>query len=352
MKMYEIIRQRRLAKGMTQEQVAAALGVTAPAVNKWEKGTSCPDIALLPALARLLGTDLNTLFSFREEMTIQEISLFINELSKIQETEGWGRAYEAAMEKLREYPSCDLLILNTALWLDGAAILSGVAPAENIKTVSDTPRNIPPAISDETEALYRSVMDSSDEQIRSQARSMLISRYIGRGQYHEAEELIESLPDKSQVDKKQLEINLYISQGKIEEAARAEEERLLAAAGELQTILLGLLDIALKEERMADAEYIAGVSQKAASLLDLWEYNSYVAHFQLYMAAKNRKECLKILIPMLKSLTHSWEISQSPLYRHVRQKKTKSFGPEMRQTLLEIMQKDEETEFLVVSSNL
>lgn len=163
-------------------------------------------------------------------MTIQEISLFINELSKIQETEGWGRAYEAAMEKLREYPSCDLLILNTALWLDGAAILSGVAPAENIKTVSDTPRNIPPAISDETEALYRSVMDSSDEQIRSQARSMLISRYIGRGQYHEAEELIESLPDKSQVDKKQLEINLYISQGKIEEAARAEEERLLAAA--------------------------------------------------------------------------------------------------------------------------
>ena len=64
MKMYEIIRQRRLAKGMTQEQVAAALGVTAPAVNKWEKGTSCPDIALLPALARLLGTDLNTLFPF------------------------------------------------------------------------------------------------------------------------------------------------------------------------------------------------------------------------------------------------------------------------------------------------
>lgn len=243
-------------------------------------------------------------------MTIQEISLFINELSKIQETEGWNRAYEAAMEKLRQYPSCDLLILNTALWLDGAAILSGVAPAENIKTVSDTPRNIPPAISDETEALYRSVMDSSDEQIRSQARSMLISRYIGRGQYHEAEELIESLPDKSQVDKKQLEINLYISQGKIEEAARAEEERLLAAAGELQTILLGLLDIALKEERMADAEYIAGVSQKAASLLDLWEYNSYVAHFQLYMAAKNRKECLKILIPVLKSLTHRWEISR------------------------------------------
>lgn len=56
MKINETIRERRLAKNMTQEQMAAALGVTAPAVNKWEKGTSCPDIALLPPLARLLGS--------------------------------------------------------------------------------------------------------------------------------------------------------------------------------------------------------------------------------------------------------------------------------------------------------
>ena len=40
MKINETIRERRLAKNMTQEQMAAALGVTAPAVNKWEKGGS------------------------------------------------------------------------------------------------------------------------------------------------------------------------------------------------------------------------------------------------------------------------------------------------------------------------
>ena len=64
MKINEIIKERRLAKNMTQEQVASYLGVTAPAVNKWEKGSSYPDITLLPALARLLDTDLNTLLSF------------------------------------------------------------------------------------------------------------------------------------------------------------------------------------------------------------------------------------------------------------------------------------------------
>lgn len=46
MKINEIIRERRLAKGFTQERVANYLGVSAPAVNKWEKGTSYPDIVL------------------------------------------------------------------------------------------------------------------------------------------------------------------------------------------------------------------------------------------------------------------------------------------------------------------
>lgn len=40
MRMTEIIRERRIAKNFTQEQMAGYLGVTAPAVNKWEKGVS------------------------------------------------------------------------------------------------------------------------------------------------------------------------------------------------------------------------------------------------------------------------------------------------------------------------
>ncbi len=37
MKPHETIQQHRLAKNHTQEPVASYLGVTAPAVNKWEK---------------------------------------------------------------------------------------------------------------------------------------------------------------------------------------------------------------------------------------------------------------------------------------------------------------------------
>ena len=40
MKLSANIRRLRKEKGLTQEEVAQALGLTAPAVNKWERGGS------------------------------------------------------------------------------------------------------------------------------------------------------------------------------------------------------------------------------------------------------------------------------------------------------------------------
>nr|WP_313133896.1 helix-turn-helix transcriptional regulator [Anaerocolumna sp.] len=43
MRINEVIRKYRKAANLTQEQVANYLGVTAPAVNKWENGISMQD---------------------------------------------------------------------------------------------------------------------------------------------------------------------------------------------------------------------------------------------------------------------------------------------------------------------
>ena len=114
-----------------------------------------------------------------------------------------------------------------------------------------------------------------------------------------------------------------------------------------------LMEIALKEERMEDAEYIADVDKQAAQLFDLWEYNSYVAHFQLYDATKNRFKSLKILLPMLKSLTKKWDINKSPLYRHIQTKEVdKTFGPKLQKAIIQSINTDEESEFLKDSPEL
>ena len=80
MKINQIIREKRKELSLTQEQIAEFLGVSTPAVSKWERGSTYPDITLLPALARLLRTDLNTLLSFSDDLSDIEIKIFVNAL--------------------------------------------------------------------------------------------------------------------------------------------------------------------------------------------------------------------------------------------------------------------------------
>lgn len=43
-----LIARLRKEKGMTQQELAAQLGITDKAVSKWERSLSCPDISILP----------------------------------------------------------------------------------------------------------------------------------------------------------------------------------------------------------------------------------------------------------------------------------------------------------------
>lgn len=53
-----LLRTLRREAGMTQAQAARQLGVSPQAVSKWERGQGCPDVAVLPELARLFGVSL------------------------------------------------------------------------------------------------------------------------------------------------------------------------------------------------------------------------------------------------------------------------------------------------------
>ena len=57
----ERLRALRKASDYTQEEVATALHVSVQSVSKWERGESCPDIELLPALANFYQTSIDNL---------------------------------------------------------------------------------------------------------------------------------------------------------------------------------------------------------------------------------------------------------------------------------------------------
>lgn len=309
MKINEIIRKKRTEKGYTQEQMASFLGVSAPAVNKWEKAISYPDITLLPALARLLDTDLNTLLSFQEDLTREEVGTFMNVLVSVAETKGIDGAFQIALEKCREYPSCDFLLLNAALTLEGL-LLTSQGSAEETHWL------------DIVEDLYVRASRSCDPEIGNQAKAMLISKHIGRKEFDTAEKLLEELPAADLFNKKQLTAMFYLEQDEWEKAAELIEQKVLSEISDILSSVYTLVEIAVKENQISAASQMTAIARQITELFGLWEGNIHIAELLLATAQKDADGCLNILEKMLPSLNKDWKPGYHPLYRHLSLKDT------------------------------
>ena len=307
MRIDKIIKKQRNSLGLTQEQVALYLGVSTPAVNKWEKGVSYPDITILPPLARLLKVDLNTLLSFHDELSQQEITVFLNEIVQTMQTQDFDSGYAMAMEKIHQYPTCERLILNIALILQGGLSMFRVVNRDDY--------------TQEIIDLFERSAKSHDLEIRNQGVSMLVSTYLKNKDYDKAQKSIDSLPTVT-YDKEQLQGSLYIQSGELEKASELFENKLISASSEINGALLSMIEIALKENRNEDATYFAEIIEKTTKLYDLWEYIPYAAYFQLYFSGKNDEKCISTLEKMLPIMSRKWDVSKSRLYQHIKQKIT------------------------------
>lgn len=64
-----LIKPIRQAKGMTQEELARAMGVKRTAVAMWETGASAPRVSMIPKLAAVLECTVDDLFRGEDEKT-------------------------------------------------------------------------------------------------------------------------------------------------------------------------------------------------------------------------------------------------------------------------------------------
>ena len=116
---------------------------------------------------------------------------------------------------------------------------------------------------------------------------------------------------------------------------------------EIPTMLLTLMEIAIKQERYDDAEIIADIYKEMHEVFGLWKYSSYTAHFQLCINRKKRLECLKILKEMFYAINKGWNINTSPLYRHITAKKIdQTFVQEMKNMLVTSIKSDPDCKFI------
>ena len=81
------IKQLRLSRSMTQEQLAQRLGLTAQAISKWESGTNMPDIQILPDISIIFGVSIDELFAMTDESRMERIENMIYDVRFIPDTE-------------------------------------------------------------------------------------------------------------------------------------------------------------------------------------------------------------------------------------------------------------------------
>lgn len=307
MNINEIIKEKRKSLSLTQEQLANQLGVSTPAVSKWESGASYPDITILPNLAKVLKTDVNTLLSFQSDLSDEEINNCIKELSTFALDHTIDEIFEKAMAIISEYPNCHKLILNVALSLDGFAIFKvGSSDLDKLENLSNR-----------VEELYRKVMESTDINIKSLARQQLIFKEVNRKNFDKAEELLETIPDKLMVDKSELKTRVEFTKGNLKEAKKAAQEKLYALTSDINSQLLLLLDIELDQGNIETAKYITDVSYKLCHTLDIWEYTANLGKFQFYSKTKNADAFVETLSTLIETYGDIFKQNNSPLYSEI-----------------------------------
>ncbi len=107
----------RKRKGITQDQVAAYVGVSKAAVSKWETGLSYPDILLLPKLATYYNLSIDELLGYKPQMTKEDIQKLYVELSQEFAIKPFDEIYERIQFIIDEYYSCFPLLMQMAVLL-------------------------------------------------------------------------------------------------------------------------------------------------------------------------------------------------------------------------------------------
>ncbi len=167
----ENFRKYRLAKGLTQEDVANLLSITPQSVSKWERRETYPDITLLPALANILDTSIDLLVGMDEIRAEKTLWNIHSKATNHMRAGEYAQAEKTYREALTIYPS------NSEILLGLASVLALGGDTE--EAIAMIEKGLPV---------------SQNEKQKATMRATLCFLYARSGQREKAEKLASELP--------------------------------------------------------------------------------------------------------------------------------------------------------------
>ena len=291
-----ICRLRKQAN-MTQRELANLLGISEPAVCKWETDSSMPDIMLLIPLARALHTDLNTLLSYEETISPEQIKEFGDIAEEIGRTEGTDAAMRYWKERLRAYPNSELLTMECAKWLTKLQV-HGAATEEQMQIL---------------EELLLKLRKSEEAEMKNEANRYLASFYITSQRLEEAEKLLSTLSDFD-FNARHLKALLWFVK-KDYGAARKECEQFLFECVQNALICLSRMAgiaVATKdsEKERTYAEMMCRMEQE----LGIPFYRGAMQMMDYYLRADEEEEAAKCLEAYVENMMHAEDVLRDSVF--------------------------------------
>lgn len=329
MKINEVIRKYRKEQNLTQEQIANFLGVTSPAVNKWENGVSYPDITLLAPLARILKIDVDTLLCFHEELSDIEINRIIEELSKEITINGYLESFDKATDYIRKYPNCNKLILFIAQIMDMYLDMEDIEDKKKYEKYINS--------------WFETVALCSESELANMSIISLCMKNIKNKDFENAQNLLNKIPSPG-IDKRNMQANLLIEQGLYDEAYEIYEKMIYEKANELINSLSLIGNLKCKEKNYNDALSYAKLSQVVAEHFQLGSYAANSSEFCILVEMKDKEKSLQVMRKMIDGL-YGFSMKQSRLYPHMKFKDDCNFDS-IKDMLKISFEKDEVLDFI------
>lgn len=169
-----IIKRLRAENNITQDTLAAAIGVTPQAISRWEAEGGYPDIELLPALADFFSVSTDELLGYKLSEREQELSNIKKEMERLAQVGSVEAQVAYARNAYARYPNDYEIRYNLAVCL---------------YLVWTETRDM--ALFKEFEVLLKSVANEcNDENTRYDAINTLIMVYGEVGRYDKANEWV------------------------------------------------------------------------------------------------------------------------------------------------------------------
>lgn len=177
------IKQLRISRKLTQEQLASNLGITSKAISQWECDRTSPDISQIPALCNFFQISADQLLNISLPKSEEEKQAILHQYYKLSRKgyimEGW----KVLKEGISKFPNDYSIMIHLSIC------------GETLCEFSELTQDEKKSIRHQCAEYCKRILDGcTDDFIRHAAVSSLCTYYAEQGEINKAEKLARKMP--------------------------------------------------------------------------------------------------------------------------------------------------------------